>query len=257
MSWYVASTVNYIPYQQVIYTSPGTYTFNIPPGVQIINYEIIGAGGDNYYGAGRAGNGGYIKGSITLPPSTSSINIFVGAPGNEFYNPTTPSGATYIYIPTIGPLFVIAGAGGCPTNSAGNQTGGWGGGWSSLPPSNEVAVGGDGTSSGDGIGGQGGQINGGGNAGACSIDPGIPGSGRPTPENYEQALGGAGNLAPGGNGYTGAGSGCASGGGSSYYNQSFTTITASYPGNILPPTLLYPYGREIQGGYASVGYIIP
>jgi hypothetical protein len=256
MSWYVPSTVNSIVDELIIYSTPGTYTLNIPPGVQSIKYEIIGAGGDNFYGATRAGSGGYIKGTITLPPSTASIKIVVGAVGNEVFNPSVPSGATYINIPTTGPLFVMAGAGGCPTNAAGNQTGGWGGGWISLPPSDQVAIGGDGTSSGDGVGAQGGQINGGGAAGSCApFLPGVPGNGRPIPENFEQASGGFGDLAPGGSGYTGGGSGCASGGGSSYYNSTYTTVTSSYPGNLLPSDLLPQYGRGYKSGYASIEII--
>ena len=94
MAWYVASTVNVVSDEKIIYSSPGSYTLSIPAGVQSINYEIIGAGGDNYYSSGqpvdRAGNGGYIKGSITLPANTSSVDIIVDEAGNEFDVQTTP-----------------------------------------------------------------------------------------------------------------------------------------------------------------------
>jgi hypothetical protein len=214
---------------------------------------MIGAGGPT--DGGTAGTGGYIKGTMNVTSfQGQTITIIVGAIGD--INPEIPAGATYIYIPTTGPLFVMAGAGGSGSGAAGSQYGGWGGGGSFTNTSgtNWVAAGGDGETSGGGVGGQGGQTGSGGAGGSCS---GLGGqSGQGPQGNYEQALGGTGNgLVPGGSGYTGGGEGCGAGGGSSYYNSAYTTIITSYAGNAVPAGLLTGYGRTYQNGYVSISIL--
>ena len=248
MSWYVASTVDN---DCIVYKTPGTYTFTIPAGATTLEFEMIGAGGAILGGVG--GTGGYINGSINVTSfQGQTITIIVGAIGD--ISPEIPAGASYIYIPTTGPLFVMAGAGGSGSGAGANQYGGWGGGGSftSIGGSDNVAIGGDGETSGDGVGGQGGQTGSGGAGGSCVPLPGQSGQGPQV--NYEQALGGTGNgLVPGGSGYTGGGEGCGAGGGSSYYNSAYTTISVSYPGNTVPAgTLQSSYGRANNGGYVSV-----
>lgn len=229
-----------INYNIQIFSTAGTYNIVIPNDATNMFFEIIGSGGASSGGPG--GNGGYIKGLINVTTFKGhTITIVAGQTGN----PTTPSNASYIYKQTTGPLFVMAGAGGCGTGEQGTQTGGSGGGgyFSQIDSSqNWVAIGGNGQS---GNAGQGGQTTGGGTPG---------GSGRPIPENYQQALGGN-NLdtgAPGGSGYTGGGSGGSAGGGSSYYNSDYTTIELSFAGNNIPSSILPNYGRNSTSGYVSI-----
>ena len=240
----------------VIYNTPGTFTTKIPVGVTIINFEMVGAGGPSA-DHGASGTGGYIQGAINVTGyQGQTISIVVGNVGN--INPETPSGASYIYIPTSGPLFVMTGAGGTDSFAGAPQYGGWGGGgpFTLISPNNYVAIGGDGETSGDSSGAQGGQLTGGGLGGICTDITGASGNGRPGVENYQQALGGIGNdMPPGGSGYTGGGEGCGSGGGSSYYNSLYTVITTSFPGNTLPVGTLPGYGRNGQSGYVSIIFV--
>jgi hypothetical protein len=236
-----------------IYTSPGVYTVSVPSDAIEMEFEMIGAGGP-LFSMTTSGTGGYIKGVINVSAFQGQVlTIKVGQSGSIDTN--TPSGASYIYIPTSGPLFVMTGAGGSGSGAGGSQYGGWGGGGTFV---SNVAVGGDGQTSFSGIGGQGGQVGGGGIAGSCSGNPGTAGNGRPMVENYEEASGGisATNVL-GGNGYTGGGSGCGGGGGSSYYNSLFTRIIVSYPGNTVPSNILPSYGRTSKNGYVSISFVTP
>ena len=236
-----------------VFTTSGTFV--VPVGVTTINFEMIGAGGSDILSIGISGTGGYINGTINVTQG-QILTIAVGTSNLGYL-----TGASYINIPSTGPLFVMAGAGGIANNSGGvQQYGGWGGGGTfSLVPlssNNYVAIGGDGQTSGSGVGGQGGQLSGGGAGGSCLGSPGNPGSGRPNPETYLQASGGFGAAGfPGGSGYTGGGQGCGAGGGSSYYNSLYTTIINSYPGNMVPAGILPGYGRNGQNGYVKISYL--
>ena len=239
-----------------VFTTSGTFV--VPQGVNTINFEIIGAGGPDIFSIGISGTGGYIKGTINVSAFIGQI-ITIGV-GNSNAG---PPGASYITIPSTGPLFVMAGAGGAGSKIGifppyQYQNGGCGGGgtFSLVSPNNYVAIGCDGQTLGSGVGGQGGQTSGGGTGGSCSGTQCNPGNGRPNPETYLQALGGVGNVTfPGGSGYTGGGEGCGAGGGSSYYNSSYTTIISSYSGNTLPAGILPGYGRNAQNGYVKISYL--
>jgi hypothetical protein len=240
-----------------VFTTSGTFV--VPVGITSVNFELIGAGGPIGNPGTPGGTGGYIKGTMNVFGFIgSTINVIVGNVGQNPPPTGIASGASYITIPSIGPLFVIAGAGGSSSGAGVPQNGGWGGGGTfvSVSPNNYVANGGDGQTSGGGQGGQGGQGSAGGTGGSCAGYPGNPGGGRPViPDDYQQALGGTGVLASGGSGYTGGGEGCGAGGGSSYYNSLYTTITTSYPGNTLPAGILQGYGRSEQNGYVRISYL--
>jgi hypothetical protein len=226
-----------------VYSTAGSYTISVPFGVTSVNYEMIGAGG-----ATSGGTGGYIRGSITLTSVMSTIKVVVGAVGSAGLGGSS-SGASYINVPTAGPLFVMAGAGGA-------GSGGYGGG---------------GTFNGAGVafggpagflvftGGSSQTDTGGGLGYDCSINPEPSGNGGNAGSSgaFEQALGGtnAGRYA-GGSGYAGGGAACAGGGGgSSYYNTSTTTVTLSYDGSTVPGGVLSGYGRSGQGGYVSISLV--
>jgi hypothetical protein len=243
----------------VIYNTPGTFTTKVPIGVTSMNFEMIGAGGSAYSGSsGQGGTGGYIKGTINVTPG-QTITIIVGA---VYGYEGQPSGASYIYIPTTGPLFAMCGAGGSSSEIALPSNGGFGGGgvFTNTAGTDWVAAGGTGSNNGIAgfVGGQGGQNLSGGTGGSCSFDfPGSNGLSRGDVAQFEEALGGSNvNTLPGGNGYTGGGSGCAGGGGSSYYNSLFTTVITSYAGNDpLLVGILPGYGRSGQSGYVSLSFI--
>ena len=84
---------------------------------------MIGSGGAT--GLGTGGTGGYIRGVTSVPANVSTIKVVVGATGTTSL---VPSGASYITVPTAGPLSVMAGAGGSGATGFGIGTGGAGGG---------------------------------------------------------------------------------------------------------------------------------
>lgn len=230
-----------------IYNTPGSYTVTLPPSTSFIDFEMIAAGGENFV-LQPGGTGGYILGRLKVPPAVSTIKIKVGAITSGFQ-----SGASYINVPTVGPLFVITGAGG----GAGASVGGGGGGGGTF--SFGVAPGLNGT--GASFGGGGSQVGGAGSVqGGTAGTSGNAGQPYSTSNNFEESLGGAGSFSflggTGGNGFAGGGSGGGGGGGgSSYYDSSYVTIFTSYDGpNASTIGVLPGYGRSGQGGYVSVQY---
>lgn len=244
-----------------VFTTAGSYNITVPNNATMMDFELVGGGGASYLGLGA--NGGYIKGRVNVTSfQNQTITIVVGAVAIYGLggDPSFCSGASYIYKPGTA-LFVMAGGGGSGSSSGSPGiplTGGAGGGGTfTNSGSNWIAIGGNGGTGGTGVGGQGGQTGGGGAAGSCDSAPGLPGDGRPMPETYQQALGGNNGgfgTVPGGSGYTGGGSGCAAGGGSSYYNSTYTYVTSSYPGNTIPSSVLPGYGRQGYGGYVSITF---
>ena len=237
---------------QSTYTTVGTSYIQIPSNVATLYFELIGGGGTG----GTGGNGGYIKGQIDVSDFVEqTIHIVVG----------DTNGASYITIPNTGPLFVIAGGGGDGTSAGAPQYGGWGGGGTFIQSSitNFIAIGGDGETvdpyNNGSHGGQGGQITTGGSGGSCNFDLlGTSGSG-PSAQFISASGGSGGQLSgvKGGDGFTGGGQGCASGGGSSYYNSNYTTVSLSYAGNTVPSNILTGYGRTDQTGYVSISFSPP
>jgi hypothetical protein len=210
---------------------------------------MIGAGG--YSGSPVADGGGYIRGSIMLPPATTSIKVVVGAGSGA--PSLAPAGASYINVPGSY-LFAMAGASG---NDNGGNNGGYGGGGTFTLG---VANGGDGNCSGSG-----GTISGGlgYNFGCSTLNSSYDGGNPGSSGLYEEAIGGndinPGTVIPGGSGYAGGGGvqigvDSAGGGGSSYINTAYTTVITSYDGASLPPTLLPGYGRPTQNGYVSITF---
>ena len=240
--------------QEYFYSTAGTYTVNVPAGSASVIFEMIGAGGNNPTPPSPlgGGQGGYISGTFTIPPATTSLKVVVGASGST----TTPSGASYIN--KVGAtLFAMAGAGGAFDSAVAfglNPGGNGGGGTFTSGIANgtnayDLFLNPNGAFGGTTVGGLAGLD--------CSgVTPGT--NGQNNPGTFEQALGGAGGSGnyAGGSGYTGGGSGCGGGGGSSYVNTTYTTVTTSYPGTTLPGTLLPLYGRENQSGYVYLKFDI-
>jgi hypothetical protein len=246
-------TITVSPVATSVFDTPGVYTVAVSSAAPV-SFQMIGAGGNGSSG-GSGGTAGYIQGTITLPPSTTTVKVVVGGVGGGPGGP--PSGASYITIPGTGPLFAIAGAGGA--SDAQLVTAGYGGGgFPSILTT--VEPGGDGgnfLTPGGGGGGSVVTLTQGGLAGTeCGfVTPGNAGGNAGSSGAYEQALGGSSpstTMLPGGSGYAGGGSGCGGGGGSSYVNTATTSVAASYAGNAVPGGTLPGYGRSNQGGYVSL-----
>lgn len=112
---------------RVTIATPGSGTWNVPPGVTSITVECWGAGGGGGAGTGGVGrNGGgggggaYTKATITIPSGTTSYNYTIGLGGNSETNGTNT---------TFGSTLVVSNAGFTGNNSTGtdNGTGGLGG----------------------------------------------------------------------------------------------------------------------------------
>lgn len=205
---------------------------------------MIGSGGAT--GLGTGGTGGYIRGVTSVPANVSTIKVVVGATGTTSL---VPSGASYITVPTAGPLFVMAGAGGSGGTGFGTITGGAGGGGTFT---SGVANGGDSSAVGA-FTGKGGTTVGGTPAGQSCVGGFTGAVGNNPSVSFEEAYGGStANTNPGGSGYAGGGSGCGGGGGSSYINTSYITVLESYAGGSVPGGTLVGYGRAGQSGYVTV-----
>lgn len=239
----------------LLFDTPGTYT-NIPVSSPF-NFEMIGAGGNGSSG-GSGGGGGYIQGTVTSV-GTTLVKVVVGGVGGGPGG--GPSGASYINVPTTGPLFAMAGAGGASDGLF--VSAGWGGGGiftANVAPGDDAGVPGTGGGGGSVVGAPGsGQ---GGLAGSeCGfVSPGNAGGNAGSSGAYEQALGGSSpstGMTPGGSGYAGGGSGCGGGGGSSFANSTYLSGLVSYDGNSVPGGTLPGYGRSNQGGYVSISSTWP
>jgi hypothetical protein len=244
---------------------PGTYTVRVPANVDVLKFELIGAGGNNL-SLGVGGTGGYITGSVNVAGfHGATLTVKVGASSGAACTSSTTSSIALL---PGGPLFVMAGAGGNSQYPGIAVNGGGGGGGVFA---GGVAAGQDGQFGiTPGSQGRGGTAAGGGAGGTGSGGPFVPsgaaGAGRPGVENYLEAAGGAGGSPSacgpaGGNGYTGGGQGGVNmspgggaGGGSSYANTTYTTVTTSYAGSAVPVGTLPGYGRGGQGGFVRLTY---
>ena len=232
------------------FTTPGSYIVPIEDETSMA-FEMIGAGGFGGTG-GTGGTGGYIAGTINLPSGATQIKVVVGGVGGG--EGGAPSGASYITVPSVGPLLAIAGAGGASVGFL--IAAGWGGGGTFT---SGVAPGGNAVSPSAGGGGGGSivTLTEGGLAGSGCLFPiqGTPGGDAGSSGLFDEALGGfspAIALTPGGSGYAGGGSGCGGGGGSSYIDVAHVVGVTSYAGNMLPVGTLPGYGRSNLGGYVSI-----
>ena len=172
--------------QEYFYSTAGTYTVNVPAGSASVIFEMIGAGGNNPTPPSPigGGQGGYISGTFTIPPATTSLKVVVGATGST----TTPSGASYIN--KVGAtLFAMVGAGGAFDSAVafGLNPGGNGGGRTFT---SGIANGTDANNFLNPNGAFGGTTVGGLAGLDCSgVTPGS--AGQNNPGTFEQALGGA------------------------------------------------------------------
>lgn len=211
--------------QEIVYVTPGTYSWTVPQGVTSVSVVCIGGGGGgvdtttNIYSSGGGGGGLGYKNAIAVTPG-DSITVVVGAGGavgsnggdSYFVDAVTVAGLGG----TVGSgnntgLTIAGGAGGSFVGDAGG-VGGAGGGFNSI--SAGYVGGGGGAGGYSGTGGAGGlnSNNGsagtGGSAGGGSGDPGnaIGGGG-----------GGVGIWGLGANGSAGMISTVAAGGGGGSY----------------------------------------
>ena len=129
---------------QVSFTTPGTYTFAVPPGIHSITVDMIGGGGGGGGGeevgggggGGGGGSGGYVFGQTltVVPGETLTIKVGEGGAGAPFVGRTSsaPGGGTGSESKISGlkgSILVTGGAGG---SVAASSDGGGGGGGSVI-----------------------------------------------------------------------------------------------------------------------------
>ncbi len=194
------------------YTSPGTYTYTVPSGVNNISVVCIGAGGASGIGnSGQGGGGGSLgyRNSISVTPGQTATVVVGAANGRSGNNGQSGGSSSFTYDGT--------------TTTAG---GGGGGGGTGTGTGGSAGSGGtrSGTTDGGGNGGSGGQDGqnaggpGGGGAGGYSGNGGsaIGGYSPTTAANGNAGTGGGG----GGGGKGGANeAGGGGGGGTGLFGQ--------------------------------------
>ena len=130
-----AGGANWIPaylnttFQSRTYSTAGTFSFQVPPGVYVLLVRLVGgggggagAGGASTWSGGGGGSGGYCEGYVSVTPG-QIISIIVGAGGNgssQGNGVTANSGGTT----SFGPFMSATGGGG---GSAGTGTSSGGG----------------------------------------------------------------------------------------------------------------------------------
>lgn len=197
-----------------IYSTPGTYSWTCPTGVNIISVLAVGGGGGGVYrstgsGAGGGGGLGWKNGILVTPGLT--YTVVVGSGGASSATVASAGGNSY-FIDTS----TVAGFGG----SGGNLgTGGAGGSYTGAGGGTGGAGGSKPSSAGTGGGGAAGYSGNGGAGGSASSD-GSAGTGG--------GAGGGGANGGGGTRSGGAGVGIygegTSGAGGSYNSTSSTTV---------------------------------
>ena len=218
-----------VPYGDVEFTTPGTYTWVAPPDVISVSVVCVGAGGNSYTGAPGGGGGGGLgwKNNIPVTPG-QSYTVVVGA------NVDNQNGGDSYFIDAT----TVKGGGGQkgqPENQGG--TGGTGGNF----------VGDGGGSGGDGgtrhASGSGGAAGGGG-AGGYSGSGGIGGNGTVSNGSGDPGSSGSGGGGGGGCGATWEGG---SGGGVRLYGEGASGVGGSWDGTN-PAQFTYGYA-----GYGGSG----
>jgi hypothetical protein len=185
------------PSGERVFSTPGSYTFQVPLGVASITVEVWGAGGDGAAGGGNVGGkggggGGYAMRSYEVT-ECEFFDLTVGAGGggtttgvSSFTGPEevgvtaaagdngTSQNAGGTGGTAAGDVAVNGGTGGNGSTGAGASEGSGGGGGAS-PPDGTVA-GRDGANAATNAGGAGGAGTGGGGAGGTRNQPGAPGT---------------------------------------------------------------------------------
>lgn len=200
------------------YSTPGTYTFTVPSGVNAVNVVAIGAGGaGGGYNSGNAGGGGGLgwKNNIAVTAG-QTYTVVVGSGGTGSGTSDGSAGGTS-YFNNTGVVAGYGGAGGpigsyTATNGGGYAgDGGGSGGQGGYDPGNYGGAGGGGAGGYTGAGGGGSSNTGGGGTYSFLSTP----------------TGGAGG-AGGANGVSNASGG--GGGGVGVYGQGTTGSNAASPG---------------------------
>jgi len=182
---------------QEVYTSPGTYTFTVPAGVNSVSAVAVGGGGggststnaSNGFSGGGGGGGGLGWATISVTPG-ETLSVVVGAGGSggtsAGSNNATSGGDSFV---DRGGNYLVEGIGG--TRGTYNS--------SSTAPGGGFTGdgGGNGGSGGGGTGGN--ESGGGGGAGGYSGNGGNGGTGTGGPTD---GTGGGGGGHSGANGFT-------------------------------------------------------
>ena len=235
---FMGATAIPTPPGQQAYTTPGTYSWVCPVGVNSVSVVCIGGagGGSNrLYGSGSAGGGLGYKNNFTVTPG-ASYTVVVGAEGaytgsvgqSSSFNSTTCIGRGSGYGSASGDVGgTFVGDGGGNGGNGGGASGGPGaggaGGYAGNGGNGGAALG-DGTAGAGGGGGGGGGSNGGTYFGAGGGGVGILGQGSSGSAGTGGTIGtggGAGSSGTaGGVGNTGSPTGAAGGayGGGAVFN---------------------------------------
>jgi hypothetical protein len=209
------------PVGDIVYKTPGTYTYIVPAGITSINILGIGAGGGGEYDWSSAGGGGgclaYVNNVTVTPGQTIAITV-----------PASTAWATNGANAVIGTLLTVQG--GQYSQS------------SYLTPN----AGGSLTPTGAGQGGHvSGQYGGGGGAGGYGNSAGTDARGGYTA--YGQSFAGANGAAGGGAGYSSSTYGFGGGGGVDVYGRGPSGAAQAYNNG----NSFYSDGR--YGGLAGSG----
>lgn len=175
-------TVSQVGAETVVsFTTPGSCTWTVPPGViQVGQLLVVGGGGGGGCDIGGGGGaGGYLEVPNVPVSSGTQVNVVVGAGGSAgYWTPTGYiSGGNGVASSFVGYNAQGGGGGGCALTpgSDGGSGGGSGYGRSSAPP---CPSGGLGTQSSPGLGNNGGgatncsDVTGGGGGGGGATAPG-------------------------------------------------------------------------------------
>ncbi len=131
--------------QAIEYTVPGSYTFNVPAGIEVIEASFIGAGGG---GAGRAnssttGAGGGGSGEVVVrlpifvtPLGTVAVVVGAGGAGGTSGSNSGVNGA----LSSVGAFIALGGRGGVGSNESGGAGGGPNGGAGGISGANQTQV---------------------------------------------------------------------------------------------------------------------
>lgn len=184
------------------FTTPGSYTFVVPPGVEQVSAVVVGGGGQagrsgSNVGAGGGGGGGLSYGTFSVTPG-ESITVQVGAGGDGGSSTGGSGGDSFVSRGSTQLLLGGGGAGGLrSTSSAAGGAGGSSGGTERDGGGLGGRGGGGRNNNCGGAGGGAGGYSGNGGNGASGNSPsggtsGSGGAGAGGSSNSGQAFGGGG-----------------------------------------------------------------
>jgi hypothetical protein len=185
------------PIVDIVYSSPGTYSWIAPACVTSVSVVAVGGGGANGYGGGGGGGGGLgYKNNYAVTPGNSYTVVVgatgcgIGVNGTDSYFVSTAvvkggGGVSGSYITGTGGTFTGCGGGnggngrsGCAHNGGGGGAGGYAGnGGAGGSGAGGSYTGGAGSGGGGGGGGSGCSLNGGVGGGVGIYGQGANGSG--------------------------------------------------------------------------------